>query len=542
MEADRTASQGMLARVAGWADGLRHLSGWRRAGFLTLLGALAATGHAPIHAVPLTAVALIVLVWMLDGDAALGEQRLRRTFFTGWWFGFGYFLAGLYWIVLSFLVVSPALGAVSPLAALGLSAGFAIFAGLTALIHIAPGIRGPGRVLWFAVAWTAMEWLRGTILTGFPWNLAAYLWPGIVIGQAGAWLGAYGLSLVTVAILVGPSAFLTPGHGGLRPDRTAGIAATLAACVVLTLLATAGLARLNGAGPTEYVPDVRLRLVQPSIPQHEKWKAEFRARNFRAYLDMTRQDGFADITHVIWPETAAAMFLAEHPEALQAIADVTPPGGVVITGTVQREITASGRRLFNSLYAVDPQGRIVASYDKVHLVPFGEYMPLSSILPFGKITGGGANFSSGPGLRVLNLPGLPPASPLICYEIIFPGEVVAPAAPGRPEPRWLLNLTNDAWFGTSSGPYQHLAAARMRAIEQGLPLVRAANTGVSAIIDSYGRTVASIGLEAVGVVDAGLPAAPDDQTAFARWGYWPGAIVLALVLAICFIFRRESRI
>jgi apolipoprotein N-acyltransferase len=250
-----------------------------------------------------------------------------------------------------------------------------------------------------------------------------------------------------------------------------------------------------------------LRVVQPNIAQTLKWVPAERARNFERLLELTASpaaSGAAPVTHVIWPETAVPFFLERDAGARQAMASVTPSGGGIITGAPRVRTEADGgNRFWNSLHAVDGSGAVVASYNKSHLVPFGEYMPLRGILPVGGIAAGATDFSSGPGPATLQVPGLPPFSPLICYEVIFPGAVKDSG--NRPD--WLLNVTNDAWYGNSAGPHQHFAISRVRAVEEGLPLVRSANTGISGIVDGYGRVTAYLALGERGIVDAGLPRA-----------------------------------
>jgi apolipoprotein N-acyltransferase len=239
---------------------------------------------------------------------------------------------------------------------------------------------------------------------------------------------------------------------------------------------------------------------------------------------------------VVWPETAARYLLDRSPELRLALGGAAPPGGLLITGMPRAE-PASGQveRIWNSLGVLDRAGNILATYDKFHLVPWGEYVPWRRVFPFiDKLTPGSLDFSAGPGPRTLHLPGLPPVGALICYEVVFPGRVVDPGD----RPAWLLNLTNDAWYGDSFGPYQHLVAARLRAVEEGLPLVRAANTGISAVIDPYGRVRASLGLGLAGVLDADLPAALPGATVYARFGdAAPGLLGLLAILATALLGR-----
>ncbi len=392
---------------------------------------------------------------------------------------------------------------------LGVSALLAVFPAMaTAAARL--WLPGAGRALGLALAWTAAEWLRGRVLSGFPWNLIGYGW---VISdemiQFAALGGIYGLSVIMVLAASLPATLADAPSGARRWTPTAFAAALLAATWA------GGAVRLAVAGAPDAVEGVRLRLVQPNIAQHHKWKPELRAALFDRQLQLSARPGTEPISHVIWPETAIPYFIANDPARRRLVASVTPPGGVLISGAVRTTIEpTSPPKLWNSLHAIDAAGQIVGTYDKFHLVPFGEYMPMRRLLSFAKLTYGTTDFSSGPGPRTLRLPGLPPVGPLICYEVIFPHAVVDRS--DRPE--WLLNLTNDAWFGVSTGPYQHFASARVRAVEQGLPLVRVANTGISGVVDPYGRVTARLGLGREGVLDAALPTALDRITPYARWG------------------------
>jgi apolipoprotein N-acyltransferase len=242
-------------------------------------------------------------------------------------------------------------------------------------------------------------------------------------------------------------------------------------------------------------------------------------------------------THVIWAEAAAPFFLGETPEALALLAEATPKDGLTIVGTLRRSPPGEPHQVWNSLLAVNGSGRVAATYDKAHLVPFGEYVPFRNVIGLSSVAAGTADFSRGPGIGTLSLPGLPPVSALICYEVIFPAEV----ADRDRRPDWLLNLTNDGWYGHSPGPYQHLAAARLRAVEEGLPLVRVANTGISAIADAYGRVTDQLPLGAQGLIDGPLPVALKSETVYGRLGNGVVFVMVAVVAAAGFALgRRQS--
>jgi apolipoprotein N-acyltransferase len=294
---------------------------------------------------------------------------------------------------------------------------------------------------------------------------------------------------------------------------------------MLALLWSGGALRLAGAtAPAGPAPV--LRLVQGNVAQHHKWQPELRAQWFRRHLDLSAQ-GADGVQAVIWPESATPYAIDQEPEVRRLIGQVVPPGGLLLTGGERFDFDSAPARAWNSLFVLDPGGTVVTRYDKRDLVPFGEFLPARGLLGrlgLQKVTGGSVDFQPGPGRQTIALPGLPPFSPLICYEAIFPGGVVEPGA----RPAWLLNVTNDAWFGRSSGPYQHLAMARLRAVEEGLPLVRAANTGISAVVDPWGRIAARLDLGVTGVLDAALPAPLAAPPPFARLGLRVVAALAAL--------------
>jgi apolipoprotein N-acyltransferase len=271
------------------------------------------------------------------------------------------------------------------------------------------------------------------------------------------------------------------------------------------------------------------------------------AEHLARHLALSREAGFDRMTAVIWPETAAPPLFEWDPSTRAAMATAVPHGGLLLTGDLRgTPPDDQPPQVWDSLQAVNDHGDIIATYDKTHLVPFGEYVPLRGILPIDKITPGQMDVSAGPRLATIDLPGLPPVGPLICYEVIFPGEVVDHGP--RPQwlfnsgrrPQWLLNLTNDGWYGVSAGPYQHLAAARLRAIEEGLPLVRSAGSGISAIIDPYGRVVESLPLNASGDLDGPLPRAIPDPGLYARCGNRLVLLLLAALASATFAVSRLS--
>ena len=402
---------------------------------------------------------------------------------------------------------------------------------------------GGARICLFAVAWSAAEWARGHFLTGLPWNLVGYAWSGgfpgsLAMLQSVAWVGIYGLSFVTVLAAALPALLGVPSLVPLPRRRRA--APALGAALLIAVPAAAGALRLEvvPSGPTA----IWLRLVQPSIPETLKWDPAAAEANFRRLVELSGGPAEHPLAAVLWPEAAATFLLERDGPHRAVIAAVAPKGGpgsgpadsYVITGALRASPPPfRPAQIWNSIEAIDGKGTIRAQYDKAHLVPFGEYVPFSDVLPVSKITPGSIDLSAGPGPRTLTLPGLPAFSPIICYEAIFPGAVVD----RHDRPAWILNLTNDAWYGRSSGPFQHFAIARTRAIEEGLPLVRVANNGISGVVDPAGRVVARTRLDSVGYADVALPAALS-PTVYASAGDW--LLAAMLMLGLIPALRRQQ--
>ena len=341
--------------------------------------------------------------------------------------------------------------------------------------------------------------------------------------QPAALAGIYGLSSIVMVVCLLPAIV---GYADRGRVLSRAVAVGLGAVLVVALTGGYGVWRLGTVEALSDRPAPMIRLVQPNISQELKGQPELQFSQIATQIVESRLQNGTVPRVVVWPETAIPYQFFRDPEIRRQLAAAVPPGGLLIAGAVRGERDADGQSsFFNSLVALDDAGEVVAVYDKQHLVPFGEYVPLRGILPIDKLTPGTTDFTPGPGPRTVDLPGLPPFSPLICYEAIFPAESVDPDV----RPAWLLNITNDAWFGTSSGPYQHLASARLRAVEQGLPLLRAANTGISAVIDAQGRYIARLGLNQLGVIDAALPP-PMSPTIYSRWGNWTLLLIVSPAL------------
>jgi apolipoprotein N-acyltransferase len=507
-----SASRIGMTQAATWVAGL---TGGRRALLAVLLGAISVLAFAPVHAWPVLFLSFGGLLWLLDGCHAAHPRladRLKCASLIGFWFGFGYFLAGLYWVAEAFLVEPWRHGWLIPFVMTAFPAGMGLFFVAATALAMLLWLPGIGRVFALAISFGIAEYARGHVLTGFPWNLLGYglLGPPPLM-QIASLFGVYALSVLAVLLFASPAAISAP-----QASELGGGKAAVALAVTLLLLLGAGYVwgerRLAHAEHAN--TGIRLRIVQADIDQAEKWRPENSAEIFSEYLDLTRSGAngteLAGINIVIWPETAVPFLLADTPTALDAIGAVLPDGTSLVVGSARlveernAEGLLAGTRIYNSLLVIDDQGRVVSSYDKMHLVPFGEYLPFQDFmesLGIMQLTAVRGGFSSGAGPRLLPIPGGPPASPLICYEIIFPDDVTESSA----RPGWLLNVTNDAWFGSSAGPYQHFHQAQVRAVEQGLPVARAANTGISALIDPYGRILAEINLGEKGVIDVDLP-------------------------------------
>ncbi len=530
---DGATADGRLARCA---EALRGLRGARQLGAALLLGLVSATALPPLYLVPLLVPAFTGLIWLLEGCPGW-----RRAFLVGWAFAVGHHLGGLYWVGIAMTVDLARFWWFLPIAVGGLAFGLGLFVALATAALRALRLRGPALVLGLAAAWLLGEVARGHLLSGFPWNLVGTVWAFDAAPlQAASLVGVWGLSAVTLLAAAAPAALAAPPGTSGRSRFVLLCLMPLAACLLF------GLARVNLApapgSETARGADgapIALRIVQPSISQQEKWQPTRREQHVSQQIDMTRLEGFEALDLVVWSETAVPFLLNLEPGLRRHLGAAVPPGGLLLAGAPTREQTAEGLPLlYNSLYILGAEGSERERFDKVHLVPFGEYVPLRgliSALGFASLTGG--NFSSGPGPRVLALPGLPPVSPLICYEVIFPSRVYPPDGP---RPAWLLNVTNDAWFGKSSGPYQHFANARLRTIEEGLPLVRAANNGISAVVDPYGRVLGHLPLDAVADLDAALPA-PLPPTLYARIGRWVVPVLLLLLaLPAAALARRPA--
>jgi apolipoprotein N-acyltransferase len=530
--------------VRALADRVILAWGWRRAALAFVSGAIGALAMPPFGLWPALAVSLTIAVWLIDGSAAgrgySWRASLRAAAVAGWFWGFGYFVAGLWWIGAAFLVEADVFAWLLPFGVLGLPALLAFFPAFGFALARALWSQGAGRIFALAFALSLSEWLRGHLFTGFPWNVFGMAFAqNIWLLQAGSVFGLYGLTILAVLLLATPAMIGTADRAAARC-----LPVSLAAVAVVAM-AVFGALRLP-SGPSPTVPGVNLRIMQPNLSQDAKFSPSNAREILDQYIALSRRvtspdsPGLAGVTHLFWPESAFPFLLHREPAALAQIAEMLPRGAVLVTGAARGGDTLPGensRRFYNAVQVVADDGSIVASYDKVHLVPFGEYVPAFldkglraiGLRQFVAIPGG---FTPGDRHLALTIPGLQAVTASICYEAVFPDEMMPP---GR-RTSAILNVTNDGWFGDTPGPHQHFAQARLRAVEQGLPLIRAANTGVSAVLDPYGRIVATLPLGVEGVVDSFLPQGTKG-TIYSSYGGVLSSVLLLVCVAAAVLAR-----
>ena len=486
---------------------LRSLTGrpacWAALG----LGALSALALPPLHIIPVLFLAIPGLIALLEN--ASPTSAFRR----GFCFAFGHHLLGLYWITEAILFEAARFWWLVPLAVPALAVVLANFIAIPCWIaaRVKPGL---GRALVLCGSWTLAFLAQQFIATGFPWNPIGSVWAipgrlGDLALQPAAVLGAPGMTLLTLLLVVTPAISrraVAVGFGGL--------------------LLILGWSADRLTRPASPAPDLTVVLVQGNVLQGQKGNRDAAIENFNRHLALTNTGveqaqggpaGGGQRTVVVWPETASPFLIDRDENARAAVAEAA--AGPAFIGAIRLDQQGQPR---NSLIGVYGPGPAVGRYDKYHLVPFGEYIPDWLPIPVKILPGIGLAAGNGP--RTLRLPGVPPAGALICYEAAFPGAVVDEA--DRPE--WMVNVTNDSWFGNSSGPRQHLAAVRMRAVEEGLPIMRAANTGITAGYDAHGRELGRLEMGEQGVLLVKLPGFLP-PTPFARFGLW---IPFLLALAV----------
>lgn len=499
-----------MERFHKWKEWSLARTGWQRALLLFIAGAVSSAALAPYHAWPLLFLTFPYFLLQLETGS------VRQTSWTGFWFGYGFTVLGTYWIAMSLLVDATQFGWLFPFCVFGLSAIFSIYYLLFG--YLFAKLRTTHRftnIALFTILWVAIEYLRSYGMFGFPWNLMGYaLMPFNSIAQFASIAGTFALSLVIVFAVLAP----------LYYQRK-----NIVVALLVFLIAAQGYGMWRKPAVVE-MTETRLRLVQPNISQDLKWTNAGKDKSMRVHSVLTNMITDTPTPDmVIWSETAFPFTLADGTGWYREMRYFAPQGGYFVTGAIR----AHREKIWNTLFVTNDEGQALDYYDKHQLVPFGEFVPLRSILPLNKITPGMIDFSRGKGISTITLKHIPPFSPLICYEVIFPW--LAARRDDRPE--WILNITNDAWYGDTPGPYQHFEMTRMRAIEQGLPLARVANTGISALIDPYGRALKILPLNQSGVIDHALPKALT-PTLYARLGEAPMLMLLGLMSVAYLYYRR----
>jgi apolipoprotein N-acyltransferase len=549
--------QSLSARLTEFAVAYRVISCRliRRRPFVTLFGAgaLSVFSMAPFHFWPVLFFTLPVFFWALDESPQSSTPAWPAAAWRGWAFGFGYHLIGLHWIGFAFLVQAERFAVLMPFAILALTASLGLFFAVAGAAYSLVRQNLPSgmpRLVALALVVMAAEWLRGHILTGFPWNVLGYAitMPLPLMQWAGVF-GIYVLTAITVIVVASPMLVLSGTTA--RPWLTI-LATTVAPLSLATLYGVWVLA----ANPTVLNDEVRLRIVQPSFTQKEKFDRSKRGEIFTRHLELSSQGFEAGAvgasakrpTHIIWPEAAIPFFARRNKEALAALGRALPDDVWVIAGTfrINAPPTVPNERVgpyrvYNSAMTLGGDGQVKSFYDKIHLVPFGEYLPAQQLLQalgFENLTRTSGGLALGKAPReLMRIIGLPPVAMLICYEASFPDEVVQ----GTERPGLLINLTNDAWFGNTTGPYQHFHQTRLRAVEQGVAMVRSANTGISAIVDPMGRTLSRLALNEVGVIDGAMPIAVNAPY-YARFGgiiELMGVLIMLAYLGASAAWRRQ---
>ncbi|KAA6205126.1 MAG: apolipoprotein N-acyltransferase [Candidatus Tokpelaia sp.] len=540
------SSSGFLPQAAlcGFYRQLARLKGARRQGAAFLLGALAAAALPPFYLIPLCFISFSAFVLLLDtlaskapGQPGRSWRILRLAAATGWFFGFGYFTAGLWWLANAMTVDMRQFGWAIPFAIFGLPAFLACYYALAGFLAMLFWRRGLARIAVLSLAFALAEYWRGLLFTGFPWNAIGYsAMPCPVLMQLDALIGLNGMNALAVFIYSLPALAFTASPF----NKSGGARLGLSLCLALIIADTGfGVWRLAGASTSSNIMSLRLRLVQPAIPQEEKQDAAGRAANFAKLLSLSRaapKNGGKRPDLIIWPETAVPYLLDYNQAALARIGRNLQPGQLLLAGAVrveEQELTKpaaankdsaepgtiaaasnntensdkpAGRyRFYNSMLLIDSSGRIIAHADKVHLVPFGEYLPLPRLARYFNLqalAAAAGPYSAADTRQSISLPDNISILPLICYEAIFPQES---RLKGNKKAEFIVNITNDAWFGNTPGPRQHLAQARLRAVEQKKPLIRVANSGISAYIDAYGREHAALPLGRSDFLDIDVP-------------------------------------
>ncbi|MDB5478155.1 MAG: acyltransferase [Alphaproteobacteria bacterium] len=488
------------------------------------LGTANALAMPPVYLFPVLLLTFPLFIRMLD-KALTTAQAFFKTFL----FFFAFHVAGLYWISAALFVDIGHNWWVLPFSLSGLPALMAVYPALAVILWHRMAWQGTGRLIALIVLLALTEWLRGWVFTGFPWNSWGYAWTAFLpVMQSVALFGVYGLSLATLIFAALPVFFARNYQ-----ERSGRVFAALFLLVMGALIAW-GFGRLATTLPVQENPYI-VRIVQPNIQQTMKWDPELRLRNERKLWAHTVQQADKTPGMVVWPETAIPLIDTMDVRRLESNAtELLPNSTILAAGVLEVEMDERNKtHYFNRLSLYNNTGRRLGHYEKFHLVPFGEFLPFQEYWPVTPVAFANGSLTRGAGVTTIALDGVPAFSPLICYEVIFPGA----SALNKPRPQWILNITNDAWYGRTSGPYQHLAITRTRAIEEGLPLIRAANTGISAAIDPFGRILQALPLGTEGIIDQALPQSLK-PTLFARFGNGIFLLLLAVLWGVAWGLQR----
>ena len=523
------------------AGNIMSLWGWKRNGLAFFAGAILTLALPPFDFFAVGFISFPILIWLLEGAVpspnARGALRLYPAAVIGWFFGFGYFVFGLWWLANALLAQGNEFIWALPLAVFGLPAFLALFYAGAAMIGKSIWGNGIGAAAALAFGFGLCEWFRATIFTGFPWNgIGLTAMPSPVLMQSASIFGVTGINALAVLM------FALPSTVGLHRHRLFG--PLLAICLLVSHGGYGYWRIYQAAAIQAETTGKRVRLVQPSYKQSEKWDEAERDKIFANYLSLSTQIPEANGRKpdlIIWPETAVPFIFMDRPQALSALGAALNDNQTLLAGAVRQEGQRDAGetvRYYNSMLAINGKGEIIDAADKVHLVPFGEYLPFSDLLrSLGvqevAMPGG---FSAGSAGHILKLPNLPKILPLICYEIIFPGVT----AEENGEAKIVVNITNDAWYGRSPGPYQHFRLAQLRSVESGIPLIRSANNGISGEVDGYGRVVAALALDVVGVIDVPIATALESTT-YIRHGQRVIFLLFATLFAISSLTKLRSR-
>ncbi len=483
-----------------------------------LIGWLTVAALPPFYIFPLLFLTFPTLLWLLSH-----QSGFWKTFKIGYTFGFAFFAFGLSWIGNALLIEAQTFGWLYPIVWLACGAFFGIFIAFPAALSQFYS-KKICQYISFAAWWVIFEWIRSWFLTGFPWNLlGTTLAFSDTLIQSASFAGTYFLSLLVLLLTSAPFLFITP------PNKknicfVASLMVVLSASIYLH-----GYFRLKNSSSES--GKTIIRIVQPAIPQTMKWNTETLQQNLQHYIDLSTQTDNHNISFTIWGETAVPFPQTIEAPQLQNITDAVPPHGYLITGLIRFTRSSNSYTPYNSMFVISPEGKINGFYDKSHLVPFGEYIPLRKYLPqwIRPIANAIGTFSAGDGPQSIRLNDFPSFGGLICYEIIFPGQIINPSS--RPE--WLINLTNDGWYGDSAGPRQHLVSTKLRAVEEGITIVRAANTGISALISPYGQIIKSINLNESGYIDVALPKQTQFSTTYSRYKNLTILILSIILILSC---------